>query len=89
ASLGLTATNSRAAVEEYRELVEQKRVRREKRTAKLQDQTVAIVDDGLAAPDETTPDETMQAQDGAGEITGSTDENSVVGTAIDNANQQE
>jgi hypothetical protein len=50
---------------------------------------VAIVDDGLAAPDETTPDETMQAQDGAGEITGSTDENSVVGTAIDNANQQE
>lgn len=55
----------------------------------LQDQTVAIVDDGLAAPDETTPDETMQAQDGAGEITGSTDENSVVGTAIDNANQQE
>jgi hypothetical protein len=55
----------------------------------LQDQTVAIVDDGLAAPDETTPDETIQAQDGAGEITGSTDENSVVGTAIDNANQQE
>jgi hypothetical protein len=60
----------------------------------LQDQTVAIVDDGLAAPDETTPDETtpdetIQAQDGAGEITGSTDENSVVGTTIDNANQQE
>ena len=55
----------------------------------LQDQTVAIVDDGLAALDESTPGETMQAKDGTGEITGSTDENSVVGTAIDNANQQE
>ena len=55
----------------------------------LQDQTVAIVDDGVATPDETTKDETIQAQRGAGEVTGSTDENSVVGTAIDNANQQE
>ena len=49
-----------------------------------QDQTVAVVDDSLAALDDT-----MQVQDDAGEITGSTDENSVVGTAIDNANQQE
>ena len=55
----------------------------------LQEQTVAIVNDGLAALDESTPDETMQAQDGTGEITGSTDENSVFGAAIDNANQQE
>ena len=50
----------------------------------MQDQTVGVVDDDLAVLNET-----VRVQDGPIEMTESIEKNSIVGTNIDNANQEE